>query len=325
MAVGVGNPRVGDAKAARDTLRGVGPDVDSDRPSSPTPDPDDTPARLRELGYDLQRRLGAGGMGEVWRARSLRLDRDVAIKQVTATVPGAPDLLVHEAKAIARLRHPAIVQVFDIVYDAEGIPYLVMELIDGTDLGERLARDGPFDETRAVTVMAQVAAGLHAAHVHGVVHRDVKPENVLLTHDEHGAERAVLLDFGISHVATSDGADAPRAGTPDFMAPEQIRGEAAGPPADQWSACVTLYCLVTGRSPFHREDLGEMFDAIERLPLPYPRDVGMDPGLFAILARGTRKSPAERHGDLAELGASLHAWLRRRTPRAAPIDPWTSR
>ncbi len=307
-----------------DTLPGIGPRRHtSSAPEQTRRSDDDVRDRLCRLGYALRGRLGSGGMGEVWRARSLRLDRDVAIKRVTAAVPGALDRLVHEAKAIARLRHPAIVQVFDIVYDDE-IPYLVMELVEGSDLGAVLDAEGPLEQGRAVTLLAQVVAGLHAAHLHDVVHRDVKPDNILLTRDERGAERAVLLDFGISHVASVDGAQAPCAGTPDFMAPEQILGESVGPASDQWSACVTAYCLVTGHSPFHRHDVLETFAAIERAPLAYPRDVELDPGLFAILARGTRKSASERYSDLAELGAALHAWLRRRSPRALATDPWTS-
>lgn len=254
-------------------------------------------------------------MGEVWRARSLRLDREVAVKRVSTDIPDAHDRLVHEAKAIARLRHPSIVQVFDVVYDEHEAPYLVMELLEGTDLGHLLNEHGPLPQVRAVALILQVIHGLQAAHAHGVIHRDVKPDNIMLTLDDHGRERPVLLDFGISQIAWDRESRGPVAGTPDFMAPEQFTGMAVGAEADQWSTCVTLYSLVAGRSPFHRKSLEALFEAIAAAPLPYPREAEMDPSLFAILARGTRKAPEDRYPNLDELQDALETWLNRQAPR----------
>jgi serine/threonine-protein kinase len=301
----------------------------SDRPSIIVPGSTQTadtawydPRQLLTQGYQLIDRLGAGGMGEVWRARSLRLDRFVAIKRVISNTPGSNDLLVHEAKAIAGLRHPAIVQVYDVIYDRSGSPYLVMELLDGADLGHIVDEQGPLDERRAVKLMVGIVSGLEAAHRGGVVHGDVKPDNILLTKDSTGAESGVLLDFGISQ-ALGPNSEQPSfvAGTPEFMAPEQVEGAVAGIHADQWSTCVTLYTIVTGHQPFIRETVPELFDAIRTASLPYPRAPSMNPSLFSILARGTRKQPGERYRDMRELGQALEIWLRS-NPRRPTHDSW---
>lgn len=307
------------------TLRGIAPtEQGGGKGEGATPSRHDTD-RLLARGYQLLERLGSGGMGEVWRARSLRLDRLVAIKRVTSDIPGSSELLVREARALARLRHPAIVQVFDVVYDDEGSPYLVMELLDGVDLGKIVATEGPLDEQRAVRLMLSIVAGLEAAHRSGIVHGDVKPENVFRTIDANGSEAAILVDFGIAHaIVPTPHETSMNAGTPAFMAPEQLSGAVAGPPADQWSACVTLYTLVTGREPFTHRDMVALFDAIRSAALPYPRDVNMDPALFAILARGTRKLPADRYASLGELRVALATWQRGKSARPSPsFDPWS--
>lgn len=318
------------AEPRNKTLRGLAP-METGRPGSDASQQsgEQAPTRhdtdqLLTRGYQLLDRLGSGGMGEVWRARSLRLDRLVAIKRVASEIPGSNELLVREARAIARLRHPSIVQVYDVVYDDDGAPYLVMELLHGADLGEVLDDKGPLDELRAVQLMLGIISGLELAHRNGIVHGDVKPDNVFLTVDGAGKEKAILLDFGIAHaVAPNPSETLMLAGTPEFMAPEQVSGTVAGPAADQWSVCVTLYTLITGRQPFSRDDTVALFDAIRSAALPYPRDVSMDPPLFAILARGTRKQPAERYADVTELRTTLETWHRGKSARPKPpIDPW---
>lgn len=305
------------------TLRGLAPVDDGRAPSERKDHVRRDTERLSSLGYQLLDRLGSGGMGEVWRARSVRLDRLVAIKRVSSDLPGTQELLVAEARAIARLRHPSIIQVYDVVYDEEGAPYLVMELLEGADLGDIVAREGPLDDKRAARLMLGIVSGLAAAHGSGIIHGDVKPENIVLTTDGAGREKAVLLDFGIAHAVGPEPRETmTMAGTPAFMAPEQVSGDVAGPASDQWAACVTLYSLVTGRQPFERESIRELFDAIRSAALPYPRDVSMDPGLFAIVARGTRKNPSERYRGLDELHAALEAWHRSKSVRPSPVDPW---
>lgn len=300
-----------------DTLPGWGPGYAGQVPLPGVPRAD--AQRLAQRGYRLLDRLGAGGMGEVWRARHQGLDRLVAIKRVRGDHPESSDRLVREARAIARIRHPSIVQVFDVLVDDGEAPYLVMELLHGADLARVVAQGGALPEIRAVHLMLGVLSGLDAAHRHGIVHGDVKPDNILLSADDTGVERAVLLDFGLAHAVTPDrGTTSSLAGTPDFMSPEQVGGQVVGPASDQWSACVTLYSLVTGRAPFSRTSLPALFDAIRAAPLSYPRDAEMDPRLFAILARGTRKAPAERYADLAELSSALDTWLRSRSTKPAP-------
>ncbi|MBC8069756.1 MAG: serine/threonine protein kinase, partial [Deltaproteobacteria bacterium] len=214
---------------------------------------------------------------------------------------------------------PSIVQVFDVLVSPGEAPYLVMELLHGADLARVIAENGALPELRAARLMLGVLSGLEAAHRHGIVHGDVKPDNILLSTDDTGVARAVLLDFGLAHTVEPDrGQTGARAGTPDFMSPEQVGGELVGPASDQWSACVTLYSLVTGRAPFARPSLPAQFEAIRGAPLSYPRDVEMDPRLFAILARGTRKSPTERYADLAELCEALSTWLRSRSTKPEP-------
>ncbi len=300
-----------------DTLPGLGPAParQVSLPGVPRADAE----RLARRGYRLLDRLGAGGMGEVWRARHLGLDRLVAIKRMRGDHPESSDRLVREARALARIRHPSIVQMFDVLVDEGEAPYLVMELLHGADLARFVAPDRVMPELRAVRLMLGVLSGLDAAHRHGIVHGDVKPDNILLAADDTGVERAVLLDFGLAHSVEPDRAQTSSlAGTPDFMSPEQVGGHGVGSASDQWSACVTLYSLVTGRPPFARPSLPALFDAIRGAPLSYPRDAAMDPRLFAILARGTRKAPAERHADVAELGDALHTWLRSRSAKPEP-------
>jgi serine/threonine protein kinase len=300
-----------------DTLPGWGPARAGQLPVAGVPQAD--AERLARRGYRLLDRLGAGGMGEVWRARHVGLDRLVAIKRMRGNHPESSDRLVREARALARIRHPSIVQVFDVLVDDDAAPYLVMELLQGSDLARVIADGRGLPETRAVHLMLGVLSGLDATHRHGIVHGDVKPDNILLSADDTGVERAVLLDFGLAHTVDPDrGTTSSLAGTPDFMSPEQVVGEGIGPASDQWSACVTLYSLVTGRPPFARASLPALFDAIRGAPLSYPRDAGMDPRLFAILARGTRKDPAERYADLAELYRALDTWLRSRTSKPQP-------
>ena len=300
-----------------DTLPGWGPAYAGrvTNPGVPRADAE----RLARRGYRLLDRLGTGGMGEVWRARHIGLDRLVAIKRMSSDHPESSDRLVREARALARIRHPSIVQVFDVLVDDGEAPYLVMELLHGADLARVIALDGVLPSARAVGLMLGVLSGLEAAHRHGIVHGDVKPDNILLSADDTGVERAVLLDFGLAHVVEhGHGQTSTFAGTPDFMSPEQVGGQVVGPASDQWSACVTLYSLITGRAPFARPSLPAVFDAIRSAPLSYPRDAELDPRLFAILAHGTRKAPAERHADLAELCDSLSMWLRGRSAKPEP-------
>lgn len=253
--------------------------------------------------------IGAGGMAEVWKAWSLRLHRPAAVKRLLApSGRQETERVLGEARAAARLRHPSIVEIHDCLVDEEGRPFLVMEWIDGIDLHRVVQRAGRLPATTAVRMLLPVAAGLAHAHRRGVVHGDVKPENVLFARQHGGAGRRIkLIDFGIAGI---DGSTVgPRmALTPDYAAPERVALGQRGPAADQWAFCVMLYELVTGRLPFEGSSFESLFAKIASAPLPYPRDVDLDGALFRILARGTRKRPEDRYPDMVALRLDLEAW-----------------
>src|SRR5919198_3423010 len=218
--------------------------------------PDRTAERLIADRYALETSIGQGGMGIVWRARDTLLGREVAIKEVRVP-PTVPDSerdsmrarVLREARAAARLNHPGAVTLYDVINE-QGHAFIVMELIHAPTLAEVVASEGPLDPARAAGVGLQVAAALAAAHQAGIVHRDVKPGNVMLAPD--GTAR--LTDFGIARVQgdpklTSTGLIV---GSPAYMAPEQASGEAAGPAADLWSLGATLYYALEGHTPFER-------------------------------------------------------------------------
>src|SRR3984885_5763191 len=210
--------------------------------------------RLIAGRYRLEAHIGRGAMGVVWRARDQLLDRDVAVKEVqiadslTDHERGqAYQRTLREAKTAARLNHPAVVTVYDVAED-EGRPWIVMQLINAQSLDQVLATSGPLAPRRVAEIGRQLLSALTVAHAAGVMHRDVKPSNVLLTRDD----RAVLTDFGIATFQ-----DDPRLtqtgmvmGSPGFTAPERIRGEDASPASDLWSLGATLFAAVEGHGPF---------------------------------------------------------------------------
>ena len=206
--------------------------------------------------YRLEAPIGRGAMGVVWRARDQLLDRDVALKEVQMAETLTDDeranayqRTLREAKTAARLNHPGVVTVYDVAEDG-GAPWIVMQLVSAQSLDQVLATSGPLPPRRAAEVGRQLLSALSVAHAAGVMHRDVKPSNVLLGQDD----RAVLTDFGI---ATFQGD--PRLtqtgmvmGSPGFTAPERIRGEDASPASDLWSLGATLYAAVEGHGPFEK-------------------------------------------------------------------------
>ena len=245
--------------------------------------------------YRLIERLGHGGMGVVWRARDEVLGREVAVKEILVpTAVASPDELagparraLREARAAARLRHPAIVTVHDVVTD-DGRPWIVMELIRGRSLAEVLAAEGVLPERRVADIGLAVLGALDAAHRRGILHRDVKPANILLAGD-----RVVLTDFGI---ATIDGATALTAtgqlvGSPDYLAPERINGSPPTAAVDLWGLGVTLYAAVAGRPPFRREDTRSTLAAVL---VSEPEPLTSAPGLWPVIRGLLAKSPERR-------------------------------
>jgi uncharacterized protein (TIGR01370 family) len=247
---------------------------------------------LKELGpYELLETLGTGATGTVYRARHKLLGREVALKVVrfpSGEEKEARARFAREARAAARLDHPNVARLYEVSSDDEAEPYLAMELVRGESLRSKLAR-GPLDEATALALVSKVARGLHHAHERGIVHRDLKPENVLI--DGSGEPRVV--DFGLARDTrdelklTQTGAIL---GTPIYLAPEQVRGEAKlDARTDVWALGVLLHELVTGRPPFPGPDLLELLTAIKERPVEPP------PGRAGeIVRRALEKDPAGR-------------------------------
>ncbi|GKQ34359.1 serine/threonine-protein kinase, partial [Streptomyces sp. A012304] len=262
--------------------------------------------------YRLLERIGSGGMGTVWRAHDELVDREVAVKE--PRLPGKPEdeehrraahRLYREARAAARVEHPSAVSIHDVVVEEEtagpdGLPWIVMELVRGESLHEVLRR-GPLDPAEAARVGHAVLGALRAAHAVGIVHRDVKPANVLL--GPHG--RVVLTDFGIAHVQGEESLTAAGefVGSLEFVAPERMSGRGAGPASDLWSLGVLLYAAVEGWSPFRRTTPESTLAAILAADPPEPKQAGrLGPLLVRLLARDPDRRPGA-----AEVAAALEA------------------
>ncbi|MCG6496512.1 serine/threonine-protein kinase [Kitasatospora sp. A2-31] len=251
--------------------------------------------RLLAGRYELGDRLGRGGMGTVWRAWDRMLDREVAVKELTVShLPEEELQILHarmkrEASAAARIKHPGVITVHDVL-EHDGRPWIVMELVDGRSLADVISQDGTLQPRAAAEVGSQVLAALHRGHQLGVLHRDVKPANVLL---ERGTGRVVLLDFGIATYEGSTELTRPGdlVGSPDYLAPERAQGERPGPASDLWGLGATLYAAVEGESPFRRTSPLTTLAAVVGDPLPEPRRAGaLGPVLAALMA----KDPADR-------------------------------
>jgi len=264
--------------------------------------------------YLLQHPIGRGAMGTVWRAQDSLLARDVAVKEVrlrgAASDTSAPDTAdpaaggplteetrvlyertLREARTAARLNHPAVITVFDVIEEADGSPWIVMELIQGRSLEQVVAADGPLLPYQAASLGARLLSALGSAHAAGILHRDVKPSNVLL-----GANgRAVLTDFGIATLEGDTGLTQAGMvmGTPGFTAPERVRGEPASPASDLWSLGATLFAAVEGHGPFDdRQAPLAILAAIANEDAPRPQLAGpLRPAIEALLGRDPRVRP----------------------------------
>ncbi|MEV6020743.1 MULTISPECIES: protein kinase [unclassified Streptomyces] len=256
--------------------------------------------RVIEGRFELETRLGGGGMGTVWRARDLVLDRAVALKEVRPPDPGLAEYdpqgaamlrarVLREARALARVDHPNVVTIHHVVDGGEYVyPWLVMELVTGGSLQDRLDK-GPLAPVDAARLGREVLAALRAAHDAGIQHRDVKPANVLLRPDG----RPVLTDFGIATVRDSTVLTATGSiiGTPDYMAPERISGGEGGPGSDLWSLAMMLYVAVEGHHPLRRGTTLATLAAMLSEQLPPPARAGV---LTAFLNAVLVKNPADR-------------------------------
>ena len=268
--------------------------------------------------YEIVSPLGAGGMGEVYRARDTRLGREVAIKVLPAQFASDPDRLCRferEARAVAAFSHPNVITLYDVGAH-EGAPYLVTELLQGESLRERL-EGGALSVRKALEIAAQIAQGLGAAHESGIVHRDLKPENVFVTNDGH----VKILDFGIAKLThadagppattlTSPQSTEPGAvmGTVGYLSPEQLRGLSADHRTDIFSLGCVLYEMLSGRRAFGKESAADTLSAILHEDPPPPP--GSVPAKIAVMvARCLEKRPEDRFSSARDLALMLEGFL----------------
>ena len=264
----------------------------------------------RRLGnLEVTDKIGRGGMGTVYRARQLSLDRDVALKALPAGLaedPVAAERFSREAQAMAKLYHPNIVNVIE-VGDDDGIPYFAMQLIEGESLQALLTREGALAPERAADLAAQVADALHHAHERDIIHRDIKPGNILLD----GNGRAVVTDFGIARAAEQAGLTATNTsiGTPEYMSPELVRGNPIDGRSDLYSLGVTLYHMVTGQPPFSATTpLATAMKHVTEAPMtPKARGRECPEWLESIILRALAKEPSDRFASAAEMAVALRA------------------
>lgn len=288
---------------------------------------------VRELvatRYELQDRIGTGGAAVVYRAHDRRLDRTVALKVLRDELAGDPEFVARferEARAAARISHPNVVHVHD--YGAHGdTAFIAMEYIDGESLKDRLRRIGRFEVGEALRIARAVLAGLSVAHAGGLVHRDVKPQNVLLGRD--GTIK--LVDFGIAQTAALAGLTqtGTTMGTASYMAPEQVQGAPTGPATDLYGLGAVLYEMLTGRPPFEGESPIEVaFHHLNDPPRPPGELVdGIPAGVEAAVMRALAKEPSERFSSaqtmLVALGGDPVAGTASATTRMAALAPETT-
>ncbi len=258
--------------------------------------------------YEILELLGQGSMGKVYRANNPRLRRQVAVKVLRRALADSPMIrmrFLREAQLTARIEHPNVVQIWDAGVTEDELPFIVMELVRGETLSERIAR-GPLPVVEVVAVMRQVFKGLLGAHQVGVVHRDVKPENVILAQDD----TVKLVDFGIARALAEEQTVITQTGhlvgTPSYLSPEQALGRDLDHKTDAWSATVVLYEALTGRVPFEGRTVVEILNRVITEPPPRPsdRDPAIPRSFDDLVELGLRKDPAHR-GDVGVLLACL--------------------
>ncbi len=258
-------------------------------------------------GHRIDGVAGRGGMGVVYRATQLALGRTVALKVVAperGDDPAIRERFLRESRLAAATEHPNVIPVHQ-VGEEDGIAYIVMRYVAGDDLRTLVRREGPLPPRRAATIVAQVAAALDAAHASGLVHRDVKPANVLLTQGDH----AYLTDFGLTKDLRSAGVTGPGrwVGTLDYVAPEQVRGEAVDARTDVYALGATLFFALTGRVPFAYEAHEAKLWAQLSEPPPAPSATGAAAAFDPVIARAMAKAAAERYPSAGDLGRAALA------------------
>jgi eukaryotic-like serine/threonine-protein kinase len=278
----------------------------------------------------LVRPLGEGGMGAVWVAEHIALRTQVVVKFIASGLKDskeATERFSREAAAAAQVKSPHVVQTFDHGFTAEGIPYIVMELLEGRDLGEFLDKEGRCSPELVVEIIAQLARALDRAHERGIVHRDIKPGNIFLCDGGRGDVFVKLLDFGIAkgiEIPTLDSGTKTGAmiGSPFYMSPEQILGSKnVDRRSDLWSLGVVAYEALTGSKPFDAETMGGLAIRIhsEPLPLPSTANTALSPAVDAWFARACARAAPDRFGSAQEMAESLAAALGGEMPHSVDL------
>lgn len=328
---------------------------ESQRPAEEPPKPVEHEADAmigRTLGngrYEIQALLGVGGMGRVYKARHLALDKDIAVKLLHAKLCNDPDFAARfqrEALAASRLDHPNVMRVVDFGQEDDGLLYIAMELLLGQNLGHAV-KDMPLE--RSLQIVIRVCTALTAAHGQGIVHRDIKPENIVINprEDEDGSavDDVKVCDFGLAKINDARGSsvapEAPRGplerrkaretalgsvqGTPEYMSPEQSRGDQIDARTDIYACGVILYELVTGDVPFSGEDANRILirHMLEEPAPPSSRKPGIDPRLDAIILKALAKERENRHQTARELRDELRALLSSMGGAATPLAAGT--
>ncbi|MDT5338677.1 MAG: eukaryotic-like serine/threonine-protein kinase [Mycobacterium sp.] len=285
-----------------------------------------TPQRLSDR-YELGEILGVGGMSEVHLARDVRLHRDVAVKVLRANLAQDPTFYLRfrrEAQNVAALNHPAIVAVHDSgeVDTPDGrVPYIVMEYVDGVTLREVVDDNGPIEPQRAVEIVADACQALHYSHQHRIIHRDVKPANIMITH----AGAVKVMDFGIARALHDDGVKLTQTsaviGTAQYLSPEQANGDTVDARSDVYSLGCVLYELLTGKPPFVGESpVAVAYQHVRKDPAPpSSRQAGLSPALDAVVLKALAKNPDNRYQSAAEMRTDLIRVHGGETPHAPKV------
>ena len=291
------------------------------------------PGRVLDERYTLVERVGAGGWGEVWRAVQNSTRREVALKILRrdlADGEGVQERFQREAEAVSRLVHQNTVTLFDYGRTPDGETYMAMELLDGETLDQVLRREGPMDPLRALRVVRQVGLSLDEAHGKGIVHRDIKPHNIMLLQRPGEPDFVKVLDFGVAkwvledHHLTTTGTTF---GTPEYMSPEQVQSKPLDHRTDLYSLGVILYTLLVGRPPFRGESpiTVALQHINQRIP-PLPKGHTVPRDVERLLRRLTAKDPTRRPFSAAEVAEVCDGILRARSLGAAPptrsAGPW---
>jgi serine/threonine protein kinase len=268
-------------------------------------------------GYRIEESVGRGGMAEVWRARHERLGRQVALKILAEYLDGEANYrirFVRESKAAAAVDHPNIIPVYD-AGESDGILFIAMRYVPGGDVRSLMKERGPLSPELTASIIGPVAEALDAAHEAGIVHRDVKPANMLLDVRGNGKTHVYLADFGITAYTSNTGSSATGPGTLigtlDYMSPEQIQGQSADGRADQWALACSAFEMLAGSPPYRRSTMPATLHAILQEELPALTSIRPDlPGAVdPVFARALAKSRGDRYPTCSEFAEALSAEL----------------